>query len=61
MRGTPGIAGRTFNALGRDNVNLIAIAQGSSESNISFVIDVKFVKTALNSAHREFGLAASSS
>jgi len=59
MRGTPGIAGRTFNALGRDNVNLIAIAQGSSESNISFVIDEKSVKTALNTTHREFGLAAS--
>src|SRR6266403_968278 len=59
MRGTPGIAGRTFNALGRENVNLIAIAQGSSESNISFVIDEKSVKTALNTTHREFGLDAS--
>ncbi|PYU56403.1 MAG: aspartate kinase [Acidobacteria bacterium] len=59
MRGTPGIAGRTFNALGREKVNLIAIAQGSSESNISFVIDEKAVKTALNTAHREFGLEAS--
>jgi len=61
MRGTPGIAGRTFNALGRDNVNVIAIAQGSSESNISFVIDVKAVKTALNTTHREFGLASTPS
>jgi aspartokinase/homoserine dehydrogenase 1 len=56
MRGTPGIAGKTFNALGRDNVNLIAIAQGSSESNISFVIEEKAVKTALITTHREFGL-----
>jgi aspartokinase len=40
-------------------VNLIAIAQGSSESNISFVIDVKAVKTALNTTHREFALDAS--
>jgi aspartate kinase len=56
MRGTPGVAGRTFNALGRENVNLIAIAQGSSESNISFVIEEKAVKTALITAHREFGL-----
>jgi aspartokinase/homoserine dehydrogenase 1 len=56
MRGTPGVAGRTFNALGRDNVNLIAIAQGSSESNISFVIEEKAVKTALIATHREFGL-----
>src|SRR5246127_579748 len=59
MRGTPGIAGRTFNALGRENVNLIAIAQGSSESNISFVIDEKAVKTAPNTTPREFGLDAS--
>jgi aspartate kinase len=58
MRGIPGIAGKTFNALGRENVNLIAIAQGSSECNISFVIEEKDVKTALLTTHREFGLAA---
>src|SRR5436189_356977 len=56
MRGIPGIAGKTFSALGRDGVNLIAIAQGSSESNISFVIEEQDVKTALITAHREFGL-----
>src|SRR5215471_1426385 len=56
MRGTPGVAGRTFNSLGRENVNIIAIAQGSSESNISFVIEESQVKTALNTTHREFGL-----
>jgi len=56
MRGTPGIAGKTFNALGRENVNLIAIAQGSSESNISFVVEEKAVKSALLTTHREFGL-----
>ncbi len=61
MRGTPGIAGRTFNALGREKVNLIAIAQGSSECNISFVIEEQAVKTALNTTHREFGLDASPS
>lgn len=61
MRGTPGIAGKTFNALGRENVNLIAIAQGSSECNISFVIEEKAVKTALLTTHREFGLDASPS
>ena len=59
MRGTPGIAGKTFNALGRDNVNLIAIAQGSSESNISFVVEEKAMKAALNTTHREFGLGTS--
>jgi len=61
MRGTPGIAGKTFNALGRDNVNLIAIAQGSSESNISFVVEEKAMKAALNTTHREFGLGLAAS
>jgi aspartokinase/homoserine dehydrogenase 1 len=56
MRGTPGVAGKTFNALGRENVNLIAIAQGSSESNISFVVEEKAMKTALITTHREFRL-----
>ena len=60
MRGTPGVAGRTFNSLGRESVNIIAIAQGSSESNISFVIEEKAVKTALETLHREFGLETSS-
>jgi len=56
MRGTPGIAGRTFQALGKQNVNIIAIAQGSSETNISFVIEESAVKKALEATHREFGL-----
>lgn len=61
MRGTPGVAGRTFISLGRENVNVIAIAQGSSESNISFVIEEKGVKAALLSLHKEFGLGGSHS
>lgn len=60
MRGTPGIAGKTFNAMGREGVNIIAIAQGSSETNISFVIEEKSVMTALRALHREFGLDKSS-
>ena len=60
MRGTPGVAGRTFSALGRENVNIIAIAQGSSESNISFVVSEKDMKAALVATHREFGLGAPS-
>ncbi|HSY30816.1 MAG TPA: aspartate kinase [Verrucomicrobiae bacterium] len=56
MRGTPGVAGRTFAAMGRENINLIAIAQGSSESNISFVIEDQAVKKALIATHKEFGL-----
>jgi bifunctional aspartokinase / homoserine dehydrogenase 1 len=61
MRGTPGIAGRTFNSLGRDNVNIIAIAQGSSEVNISFVVAAKDMKAALAATHREFGLSSATS
>ncbi len=61
MRGTPGIAGRTFNALGREGVNIIAIAQGSSETNISFVVEDGAVKQALLATHREFGLGAQES
>jgi aspartokinase/homoserine dehydrogenase 1 len=61
MRGTPGIAGRTFNALGRQNVNIIAIAQGSSESNISFVVEDKAMKQALLALHKEFALDAAES
>ncbi len=56
MRGTPGVAGRTFAAMGRENVNLIAIAQGSSESNISFVVEDQAVRKALIATHKEFGL-----
>jgi aspartate kinase len=61
MRGTPGVAGRTFNALGREGVNIIAIAQGSSEANISFVVEDGAMKQALLATHREFGLANSAS
>jgi aspartate kinase len=39
MRGTPGVAGRVFTVLGESEVNVVAIAQGSSECSISFVID----------------------
>lgn len=56
MRGTPGVAGRTFHTIGKEKVNLIAIAQGSSETNISFVVDEPSTKPALLALHREFGL-----
>ncbi|MGH9698057.1 MAG: aspartate kinase [Candidatus Acidiferrales bacterium] len=58
MRGTVGMAGRTFSVLGRESVNIIAIAQGSSEANISFVVEQKDMKKALLALHREFGLEA---
>jgi aspartate kinase len=56
MHGTRGVAGRTFMAVGRENVNIIAIAQGSSETNISFVVSQKDMKAALDATHREFRL-----
>jgi len=56
MRGTPGIVGRTFGALGRENISVIAIAQGSSECNISFVVAQSDAKAALLATHKEFGL-----
>ena len=56
MRGISGIVGRTFSALGREDVNIIAIAQGSSECNISFVVGQKDMKAALITTHREFQL-----
>jgi aspartate kinase len=58
MRGTVGMAGRTFSTMGREGVNIIAIAQGSSESNISFVVEQKDMKRALLALHREFALGA---
>ena len=58
MRGTVGMAGRTFSALGRESVNIIAIAQGSSESNISFVVEQHDMRKAVVALHREFSLGA---
>jgi aspartokinase/homoserine dehydrogenase 1 len=51
MRGTPGIAGRLFSALGQTGVNIIAIAQGSSECIISMVVDDKDTAAALSAIH----------
>ncbi len=54
MKSHQGLSGRMFSTLGKNNVNIRAIAQGASERNISAVIDVKDVKKALNSLHEEF-------
>lgn len=56
MRGTPGIAGRTFSALGRRGINIIAIAQGSSEYNVSLVVEAGMMHEAVQALHAEFGL-----
>jgi len=52
MRHTPGISGKLFSVLGEKNVNVIAIAQGSSERNISFIIKNDEVKSAIRSLHQ---------
>jgi aspartate kinase len=56
MRGTPGIAGRTFDALGRRGINIIAIAQGSSEYNLSLVVDAGRMREVAQTLHSEFEL-----
>jgi bifunctional aspartokinase / homoserine dehydrogenase 1 len=56
MKGTPGIAGRAFAALGRKGINIIAIAQGSSELSISFAVKSGDVKEAVMAVHQEFEL-----
>jgi len=53
MKSHPGISGKMFGALGRNGVNVRAIAQGSSEKNISAVIATRDVKKALNVLHEE--------
>lgn len=54
MKSHPGISGRMFSALGKNGVNVRAIAQGSSEKNISTVISTADVKKAINVLHEEF-------
>ena len=54
MRETPGIAGRIFDVLGHHRVNVWAIAQGSSELNISLVVTQEDEERALRSIHRSF-------
>jgi aspartokinase/homoserine dehydrogenase 1 len=56
MKGTPGIIGRAFGALGRKGINIIAIAQGSSELSISFAVRSADMKDAVKSVHEEFHL-----
>jgi len=57
MRGTPGVAGRVFQTLGAERINIVAIAQGSSELNISCAIGQAEVARAVPALHRAFALA----
>ncbi len=57
MKSMPGIAGKLFNSLGRNGINVVAIAQGSSELNITFAIHEKDEIKALNLIHDSFFLS----
>ena len=57
MKRTPGIAGKLFGTLGRDGINVIACAQGASETNISFVVSLESLNKALNALHDSFFLS----
>ncbi|MCD8410095.1 bifunctional aspartate kinase/homoserine dehydrogenase I [Tenacibaculum finnmarkense] len=54
MKNHQGLSGQMFSALGKNNVNIRAIAQGASQKNISAVIDSKDAKKGLNTLHEQF-------
>jgi aspartokinase len=56
MRGTPGLAARVFTAVAQVGINVIAIAQGSSEANISLVVIDADATSALRAIHDIFEL-----
>jgi aspartokinase/homoserine dehydrogenase 1 len=53
MRGTPGLAGRLFTAISREKINIIAIAQGSSELTIAIVVKRDMLEKAVRAVHAE--------
>jgi len=57
MRGSPGVAARVFTAIARDSINVLAIAQGSSELSIALAVLDKDGPAAVRSLHAEFNLA----
>jgi len=57
MKHTPGISGKMFSALGRNGVNVVAIAQGSSEYNLSVVVPKADLAKAMNALHDSFFLS----
>jgi aspartate kinase len=56
MKGTPGVAARVFTTMAREDINIRAIAQGSSELNISFIIKRKDTERAVSALHDDFKL-----
>jgi aspartokinase/homoserine dehydrogenase 1 len=57
MRHKTGVAGKLFSTLGRNGISIIAIAQGETKSNISFVVEQQFTRKALNVIHDSFFLS----
>ncbi len=57
MKHTPGIAGKLFGTLGKNGINVIACAQGATETNISFVVTIESLRKALNVIHDSFFLS----
>ena len=57
MKHISGISGKLFGTLGRNGINVMAIAQGASETNISFVVDAKSLNKTLNVVHEAFFLS----
>lgn len=57
MKHIPGITGKLFGTLGRSGINIIAIAQGAAETNISFVVSAQSLRKALNVLHDSFFLS----
>jgi aspartokinase/homoserine dehydrogenase 1 len=58
MRGTPGVAARLFGALGEHGINVLSIAQGSSEANVSLVVAASDANDAIRAIHDAFHLGA---
>jgi aspartate kinase len=56
MQGTPGLAGRIFTAISREKINIIAIAQGSSELTIAIVVKRDGLEAAVRAVHAECGM-----
>ncbi len=57
MKRTPGIIGKLFGSLGRNGINIISCAQGSGETNISFIIKIENLQKTLNLLHDSFFLS----
>ncbi|PYT30746.1 MAG: hypothetical protein DMG57_07445, partial [Acidobacteria bacterium] len=56
MQGIPGLAGRIFTAISRERINIIAIAQGSSELTIAIVVRRNGLEAAVRAVHAECGM-----